>query len=114
MQRIGKNGSKKEKEMSLKLMKDHKKQIIMPDIVFENVNQMVRFSPKHGRIELQMGNKIKKYVEDPIITQRMYIIHDMVEIQKESEDLDHYIGIDKPTVKANIVNSQHSGENRRI
>ncbi|XP_022916077.1 uncharacterized protein [Onthophagus taurus] len=92
--------TKPEQDLNDKLIREHSKQCVMPDTLYDKVNQRVHFKRKHGP---------KKDVAEPLVPMRMFIIHDKIEILKESEDLDHYSGIDKPTHRVNVENSTHAG-----
>lgn len=87
-------------EMSRILITNHHKQCIMPDTAAEIVNHRVRYRRKTNKGNIQ---------EESIITQRMYVVYDTIEILKEDEDLDHYSGIDKPTDRAHVVKSVNHG-----
>lgn len=71
----------------------------MPDIHFQNVNRHVRFQPKHGP---------KKNESEPLIPERMYIIHDNIEVIDTCDP--QYNNIDKPSIKIEIEKAKHSGE----
>lgn len=92
--------SRSEQDFNDTLIKNHSKQCIMPDTMFSKVNQRVRFVPKHGK---------KKDIPQPLVPMRMYVVHDTIEIISQSDDMDHYSAIDKPTIKVIVETSNHPG-----
>lgn len=88
-----------EKDLNPMLMKDYNKRLFMPDIHFQNVNKNVRFQPRHGP---------KKNQSEPLISERLYIIHDNIEVIDRNEP--HYNNIDKPSIKIKIEDAKHSGK----
>lgn len=90
--------SKQEIDLNQKLFNDQK-QCIMPDIIFNHVNERIRFEPRHGP---------KKYKSEPLVSQRMYITHENIDIVDIHEDF--YNQIDKPTVAAILRDSKNAGK----
>lgn len=71
----------------------------MPDGHFENVNKHVQFKHAHGP---------KKDDPEPLIPQRLYIIHENIELIKVEEP--SYNSIDTPCIKAKIEDAKNQGE----
>lgn len=88
------------KKINLKLIRDHQKQILMPDSVLESVNKRVKFQPSHGP---------KQDTFQPLVPQRMFILHDTIEIEDKNVCAD-YSRIDKPSYRADVEESrEHKG-----
>lgn len=68
----------------------------MPDSIFEVVNKRVKFEYSNGP---------KKGALEPLASQRLYIIHDNVEV---IDEMDGYTSIDKPHYRANVKESKDS------
>lgn len=86
--------------MNLKLINQESKQCIIPDVMFDIVNKHVRYRPMHGP---------KKQQSEPLAPQRMFVIHDNVEVL-EPEDTAHYSGIDKPNYRVRTEVSNKPGK----
>ncbi|KAF2884517.1 hypothetical protein ILUMI_21662 [Ignelater luminosus] len=92
--------SERGKKLNLKLIRDHQKQVLTPDSILESVNKRVKFQPSHGP---------NKDTLQPLVPQRMFILHDTIEIEDKNVRTD-YSRIDKPSYPADIEESkEHKG-----
>lgn len=89
--------SNEEIDLNRQLFKDQK-QCIMPDTIFNHVNEKVQFRTHHGK---------RKHISESLISQRIYVTHDNIEIVEDPDD--HYNRIDKPTVVAELTECANKG-----
>lgn len=65
---------------------DNQKQCIMPDIILDKVNEYIHFETHHGP---------KKGQPENLVSQRLYVIDDNIEVFDDEEQDVHYNSIDK-------------------
>lgn len=72
----------------------------MPDSVFKRVNGKIKYQPSHGP---------RKGLLESLVSQRMYILHDTIEVEDKTTSVD-YSRIDKPCYRAEMEQSvTHKG-----
>ncbi|KAF5273838.1 hypothetical protein FQA39_LY00953 [Lamprigera yunnana] len=90
-------------EINQKLIEEHRKELILPDSIIQNVCQKIKFQPVEGAI---------KNLKLPIANQRMYVVHNNIEVEYKtaSGHPANYIDIDKPSYRVEVEESkEHKG-----
>lgn len=85
----GNHISEREKELN-RALAGYQKHCVLPDTVTESVNERVRYRPLHGT---------KKSESEPLLPQRIFIVHDNIEVLAEGET-DDYSTVDGPVHRA--------------
>lgn len=93
--------SEREIELNEALRKtNYRKHCLLPDTVMGSINQRVRFRPFHGP---------NKFESEPLLPQRMFIIHDNIEALYEGETSE-YSTVDGPIHRAFVERAEkHQG-----
>lgn len=92
--------SSKETELN-NVLSDHQKHCLLPDMVLECINKRVRVTPFHGP---------KKFISEPLLRQRMFIVHDNVEVLLKDCDSSKYSTIGEPVHMAVIELAKNKGK----
>ncbi|CAG9862460.1 unnamed protein product [Phyllotreta striolata] len=92
--------NKQEKDTNSTLLEKLNMGCIFPDYFLETVNDNLRYRPIHGP---------KKYVMEPLITKRMFIINYNIEVISDNDENVQYTSIDKPAVQVTIEESGRKG-----
>lgn len=89
-----------ERELNPTLLKNEKASCITPDVLADSVNKNIRFRPFHGP---------KKEISEPLVTKRIYVVNDTIDVITEEEEGREYNSIDKPGYQVALEESNHKG-----
>lgn len=69
-------------------LRKQRKYCLLPDVVITNlVDKKVKYREEHGS---------KKNITESIVPQRIFVMHDIIEITRRDEEIDDYAVVDEP------------------